>query len=323
MSGFYDVQTKKNLHDAKSRIQAITTVYNMELSNLAQSELIYADVITKYSQLLVMEVMEAGSVESGMTNKRKEHANEELLRYVRDKYHIDIPKENIDIAIEGARQRSVRVFELIERYKNAIRDAYLSFDTKLRYCTNVAGISELSHVVKENQYMNMIVDGVFASSAYEIMMARFGKYIAGGVVFRDGVLLYPTNPFSIHQTGKTKIQLKNPMYVYSVNAADFVPSVCLELIHGSRQDGSDIYFPDLRFDDEWVSKEKKISCECEEIDYIPTSLLKTYQVLYNTGKAKVDHKNVSRQEYIKHIAELVKKGKLISINEEFGINATI
>ena len=131
MSGFYDAATKKNLHDAKSKIQAITTVYNMELSNLAQSELIYADVLTKYSQLLIMEVMEAGSVESGMTTKRKDHANQELLHYVRDKYHIDIPKENIDIAIEGARQRSVRVFELIERYKHAVHEAYLSFDTKL------------------------------------------------------------------------------------------------------------------------------------------------------------------------------------------------
>ena len=323
MNGFYDAATKKNLHDAKSRIQAITTVYNMELSNLSQSELIYADVVTKYSQLLIMEVMEAGCVQDGMTNKHKNHANQELLRYVSDKYHINIPEENIEIAIEGARQRSMRVFMIIERYKQAIKDAYLSFDTRLRYCSNNAGMSELNHVVKENLYMNTIVDGIYASSAYENMMASMCKYVTGGVVNKDGILLYPTNPFSINQTGKTKIQLKSPMYIYSVSAYDFTPSVCLELIHGSRQDGSDIYFPDLRFDDEWISKEKKLECDCEEIDYIPTSLLKTYQVIYNKGKAKVDYKGVPRQEYIKNVSELVKKGKLVSVNEEFGINATI
>ena len=119
------------------------------------------------------------------------------------------------------------------------------------------------------------------------------------------------------------MDLATPMYIYSVNPQNFTPSVCLELIHGSRQDGSDIYFPDLRFDDEWITKEKKVSCDCEEIDYIPASLLKTYQVLYNTGRAKVEHKNISRQDYIKHVGELVKKGKLVSVNEEFGINATI
>ena len=97
MGSFYDVNTKKKLHDAKSKIQAITTVYNMELSNLAQSELIYADVLTKYSQLLIMEVMDAGTVQNGMTPKHRNHANQELLRYIKDKYHIDIPKENIDI----------------------------------------------------------------------------------------------------------------------------------------------------------------------------------------------------------------------------------
>ena len=323
MGSFYDLNTKKNLHDAKSKIQAITTVYNMELSNLAQSELIYADVLTKYSQLLIMEVMNAGTVQNGMASKHRNHANQELLRYIKDKYHIEIPKENVDIAVEGARERSARVFQIIERYKQAIRDAYLSFDSKLRYCTSISGMQELNHVVKENQYMNMIVDGIYASSAYETMMAYMGKSVSGDMVDRDGIILYPSNPFRLEQSNKSKILLKTPMYVYSVNAIDFTPSVCLELIHGSRPDGSDIYFPDLRFDDEWVSKERTVRCECEEIDYIPASILKSYQVIYNSGRTKVDCKNISRQEYIKQVGDLIKKGKLTSVNEELGINATI
>ena len=323
MSSFYDTKTKKDLQDAKSKIQAITTVYNMELSNLSQSELIYADVLTKYSQLLIMEVMTAGTVQDSMTQKHRAHVNEEILRYIKDKYKINIPKENVDVAIEGARQRSARVFDIIERYKKAVHEAYLSFDSKLRYCSATPGITSLNHSVKENQYMNMIVDGIYAFSAYDDMIIYMGKTISGGLIDRDGILVYPTNPFSVNQSAKTKIQLKNPIYVYTVNATAFMPSVCLELIHGSRADGSDVYFPDIRFDGEWVSKEKEIVCDCEELDYIPSSILKSYQVLYSKGSVNVDKKNKTRQEYGKYVSDLVKKGKLHSVNEEFGINATI
>ena len=323
MNSFYDQKTKKGLQDAKSKIQAITTVYNMELSNLQQSELIYADVLTKYSQLLIMEVMTAGSVQNSMASKHRKHVNEEILRYIKDKYKIAIPAENVDVAIEGARERSTRVFELIERYKSAVHEAYLSFDDKLRYCSNIAGIKALSHTVKENRYMNMIVDGVYASSEYDTMIAFMGKTISGGLEDRDGFLVYSSNPFSISQSGKTKLQLKKPIYMYSVDAFDFMPSVCLELIHGSRADGSDIYFPDLRFDGEWVTKAKEVPCECEELDYIPASFLKNYQILYNDSRVKIETKDKNRQEYTKYLSELVKKGKLHSVNEELGINPNI
>ena len=58
MGNFFDAKTKKNLMNATSRIQAITTIYNMELAKFSQRELIYADVVTKYRQLLISKVTE-------------------------------------------------------------------------------------------------------------------------------------------------------------------------------------------------------------------------------------------------------------------------
>jgi hypothetical protein len=323
LTSFYDVKTRKSLQDAKSKIQAITTVYNMELSKLSQGELIYADVLTKYSQLLIMEALSNGSIKAIMTDESRLRINSEIIRYVKSKYKIDIPLENADVAIEGAKDRSHRVFELMDRYKNAIREAYLQFDTKLRYCSNCEGFTHINHTIKENQYMNMIVDGIYASSEYEDMMANFGKLLTKDMVDRDRILIYSDNPFAKKQDAKTKIQLKGPVYLYSVDAKAFMPSVCLELIHGSRQDGSDIFFPDLRFDGEWVTKEKEVPCECEVLDYIPVSFLKSYQVLYSKGKVAIDAKDKNRIEYERYVGELVKKGKLHSINEEYGINAVI
>ena len=323
MSDFFDNKTKKNLNDATDRIRAITTVYNMELSNLSQPELIYADVITKYSQLLIMEVREAGSIKQSMQANHRKHVNEEIVRYVSSKYKINIPVENVDIAIEGARVRSERVFDIIKRYRNAINEAYTKFDNKLWYCSDTAGITSLTHVIKENLYLNEIVDGVFASSNYDKILNSIGGLAGGGLNSKEDIIVFNSNPFSGSQASKTKMDLVCPMYIYSVDPQNFTPSVCLELIHGSKEDGSDIFFPDLRFDDEWYCKAKNVACEQEEVLNIPTSILKNYQLLYKKGKLDIDFSNKSKLECQKELVKLISKGKIGYINEERSTNAVL
>lgn len=327
MSDFFDSKTKKNLTDAKSRIQAITTVYNMDLSKLSQSELIYADVVNKYRQLLISNAVDKINANSGKEDSMeacKKIANKEILKYIKERYGIDnIPLENVDVAIEGAAQRASRVFETIDRYKKAIHDAYLSYDTKLRHCSSSGNIKALNSTVRENQYLNEIVNGVFASSDYNDIVNYMGRAITGGMICRDGIVVYPENPYSLDTSTKSKLSLKTPMFLYTVDAQDFDPSVCLELQHGTREDGSSIFFADLRFDGEWTCKKSQVECEREEITTIPTSHLKEYQILYRKGKVDLDYSQKNREEYKKMVKKMIGKDKLGYVNEEMGINASL
>lgn len=324
MSTFFDKKLEKRLQDAKSRINAITTVYNMELAKLSQPELIYADTVIKYSQLMINKGMQAFSDGKGRDDaveSCENYANAEIVKYVKDKYGITIPTENAPIAIDGAKARSASVFETMDNYKKAIHDAYLTFESTLKHCSPVPDLSELRATVRENQYSNEIIKGIFASSDYDDTIHYMGRAVAGGMIYKNGILVYPSNPFSDDQNTKTKLKLKKPIYLYSVNAKDFEPSITLELMHGTREDGSSIFFPDLRFDGEWTCKVPSINCEMEEIDDIPTSILKNCQIFYSTTKSKFDANPKSKEDYKTYVMKLYKKKKLGYVNDEVGVNS--
>ncbi len=324
MDKFFEASTKRKLINARQRIDAITTMYDMELSKLSQAELIYADVVNKYRQLLIESAtreLYGGRVNEDFVRASQTYAKKEILRYIKERFNIeDIPLENVEIAIKGAMHRSLRVFEIVERYKAAIVDSYVKNNARLWHCSPVSGLTSLNYTIRENQYLNEIVKGVFASSGYYDLTNYIGRAVVGGMIVRDGVVIYPDNPFSRIQHSKTKMELKQPIYMYSVDANGFVPSVCLELQHGTKENGDTLFFPDLRFDDEWTIIKPEVPCECEEITYIPTSHLKEFQVLYRKGKVDLDLGSKSRDEARKQLEKLIKKGKLGYINQERNVN---
>ena len=328
MGDFFDAKTKKNLENAKDRIQAVTTVYNMELAKLSQRELIYADVVTKYRQLLVSKVIEelrSGKSQEIIEKISKDYSNAEILKYISSRYHIsNIPLENAELAVEGATQMSSKVFEIIEKYQRAIRDAYMQFDTMLRHCSPVKGILALKATSRENQYLNEYVNGVFAASEYNDLVNYIGRSVTGGMIVRDQSVVYPENPFAMLQHSKSKMELNKPVYMYSVDASKFIPSVCFELQHGTREDGSEVYFPDLRFGGEWTCRTPSLECkEEEEITYIPTSHLKEFQVFYKTKDFKFENMGKNREEYKKYLKKCVQKKQLGYVNDERDINAEL
>ena len=213
------------------------------------------------------------------------------------------------------------VLEFIEQYKIELLKTYMKYCSVLRCAINKGGLNHINATQnRENQYYNELVNGVFASSGFSdlenyICRAATNGY---GMTVDNSVVVYPDNPFKEieDQENANSLLLKKDVFVYSMDASKFEPVVDFEL-------GRDGLY-NLRFGQEWISRNNSLECEQEMIDRVPKEMLERKQVFYKKQRIlKEELQNNSKEEFLDKFSELISSDKLGYVNGKFNINSII
>ena len=288
----YEKESEKMI-DTRIDADGLTCEYIRKLSLCNLESLQALNIIYIYNKLLVIANMTPKN-RSTFEEERREKLTQGLnliKRKLNEYYSYDI-KDDAEIkriverikVVEEARIDSA--YNILQDYKNALKKLY---EESLGVVRTVLPTHNLKHINKanhrENQYLNEIVDGVFAIGDYTGLMDYIARAHANGMIVRKNQMFLPINPFDLESSTSTKIKLIKPVSIYEMDVKYFEPVVDFYLDAGNK--------PTLRFDNEWVSKTEKVSCKESTVDYLPNDFL-----LHRNVTVRVNNNEININEII-------------------------
>ena len=268
----YEKESERMI-DTKIDADGLTCEYIRKLSLCNLESLQALNIIYIYNKLIVIANMTPNN-RSTFEEERREKFTQGLhliKRKLNTYYSYDIKDdEEIKRIVERMKlieeSRTNSAYNVLQDYKNALKKLY---EESLGVVRTVLPTHNLKHINKanhrENQYLNEIVDGVFAIGDYTGLMDYIARAHANGMIVRKNQLFLPNNPFDLESSTSTKIKLIKPVSIYEMAVKDFEPVVDFFLDAGNK--------PILRFDNEWISRKEKVRCKETTIDYLPKEFL--------------------------------------------------
>lgn len=268
----YEKESERMI-DTKIDADGLTCEYIRKLSLCNLESLQALNIIYIYNKLIVIANMTPKN-RSTFEEERREKLTQGLnliKRKLNTYYSYDIKDdEEIKRIVERMKlieeSRTNSAYNVLQDYKNALKKLY---EESLGVVRTVLPTHNLKHINKanhrENQYLNEIVDGVFAIGDYTGLMDYIARAHANGMIVRKNQLFLPNNPFDLESSTPTKIKLIKPVSIYEMAVKDFEPVVDFFLDAGNK--------PILRFDNEWISRKEKVRCKETTIDYLPKEFL--------------------------------------------------
>lgn len=238
--------------------------------------------------------------------------------------------ENTKFDLENLDEETKRIFELMEKYKQEIKQIFISNGKFITHITSVSpdkmvGGKIVRSVNRADNYETRRGDWVFASSSpidgKNPYMARDSH---GMVLIYKNIYIYGDDNIQIKQDeqGKNRVLLKNPNYIYKINPADFRPVVTLMRDSSGK--------PFFEFSEEWICdkdidiNDSKTVLGVQKVTDI-TELIENFQVLCDvniTGEAMKIRSLSSKEEAIQMLFSDIKNGNLRYINGEAKINVS-
>ena len=252
----YEKESERMI-DTKIDADGLTCEYIRKLSLCNLESLQALNIIYIYNKLIVIANMTPKN-RSTFEEERREKLTQGLnliKRKLNTYYSYDIKDdEEIKRIVERMKlieeSRTNSAYNVLQDYKNALKKLY---EESLGVVRTVLPTHNLKHINKanhrENQYLNEIVDGVFAIGDYTGLMDYIARAHANGMIVRKNQLFLPNNPFDLESSTSTKIKLIKPVSIYEMAVKDFEPVVDFFLDAGNK--------PILRFDNEWISRKEK------------------------------------------------------------------
>ncbi len=161
---------------------------------------------------------------------------------------------------------------IINGFSNDVKSAYKHNCEHVYTILPISGLKELkASMHRENQYLNSITNGVFATGAMREVENYIGRANVDGMIVRGNKIRYPRNPFS--EVTEDGLKLIKPVSVYLSDIDLFEPQFDFEI----DKDGK----PHFLFGDEWVAPYEKIGCVEKQVAYLPTSFIEKNDVSYN------------------------------------------
>lgn len=268
----YEKESERMI-DTKIDADGLTCEYIRKLSLCNLESLQALNIIYIYNKLIVIANMNPKN-RSTFEEERREKLTQGLnliKRKLNTYYSYDIKDdEEIKRIVERMKlieeSRTNSAYNVLQDYKNALKKLY---EESLGVVRTVLPTHNLRHINKanhrENQYLNEIVDGVFAIGDYTGLMDYIARAHANGMIVRKNQLFLPNNPFDLESSTSTKIKLIKPVSIYEMAVKDFEPVVDFFLDAGNK--------PILRFDNEWISRKEKVRCKETTMDYLPKEFL--------------------------------------------------
>ena len=258
----------------------ITSTYTELLESLPKETLYNLDIIyaNKKWETIKSQIPKGLSEEQISEARRKniEFGKKEIERRIKQYFGLDIIVDTpeyinfISTIIQKEKNNGNSALNVIEKYKNDILENYLKISNTLQIALPTQGISKINAVEhRENQYLNEIVNGIYATSGSGIF-----DYIVrtntGGMIGNRYGIDFPRNPFDLNKSTSNKLMLNKNASVYQVDAREFEPVI--DFMIGEQ------HKPILRFGQEWISRKKSLSCKEQIASYLPSEYVKSKQI---------------------------------------------
>ena len=191
-------EEKDNLQQAEKEMQLVTQKYNELLKNFDGNQLLNTAIIYDYRKAQTEYLLKTNNTE--ISEKDRKIVDKNFSEYIKNNLGIECESSDIGQLIKKANVISKPVLDIIKEYKEDLSSTYMKYSPVLRHATNIEGLSKLnaSHN-RENQYLNEVVNAVFASSGYNDLENYIGRSNVGGMQVVGNIVVYPNNPLSLKQ----------------------------------------------------------------------------------------------------------------------------
>jgi len=271
-------EESEKLELANNSINEVITKYNEVLMNLSDKEKNVMQLHYWFKKLdTIKEMTPKGNY---WDDKRENIINSGLKKLQIIGYKIfpgvsdlDILRESVDSYMNNS-----NLLNIINSFSLDIKNEYKKYCDYVYTVLPISGIKELEKSKhRENQYLNSINDGVFASTNFDYIEKYIGRANVGGLIAHGNELEYPANPFS--RIEDDKLILIKPVSIYLSNVDLFEPQFDYEI----DSDGIAHFI----YDGEWIAPYDKVNCIETQTDYLPISFIEKNKVYYYEDKEKI------------------------------------
>ncbi len=268
---FNFLEEQEKIMLANEHINGIITKYNEILMNLSDKE---KNVMQLYYYFKKLDTFKSMTPKGNYwDDKREKYINKglEIIKNLGTKtfsniHSLDEIRKNVDSYMSNS-----DLLNIITSFSLEIKSAYKKYCDYVYTVLPISGIKELEESRhRENQYLNSINNGVFATATMESIEKYIARANVGGMIVHGNEIEYPSNPFlNISEEGLTLIK---PVSIYLSNVDLFEPQFDYEI------DSNGI--PHFVYGGEWIAPHEKVPCIEKQTTYLPTSFLENNIVYY-------------------------------------------
>lgn len=268
---FNFVEEQEKIMLANEHINGIITKYNEILMNLSDKE---KNVMQLYYYFKKLDTFKSMTPKGNYwDDKREEYINKglEIIKNLGTKtfsniHSLDEIRKNVDSYMSNS-----DLLNIITSFSLEIKSAYKKYCDYVYTVLPISGIKELEESRhRENQYLNSINNGVFATATMESIEKYIARANVGGMIVHGNEIEYPSNPFS--NISEEELTLINPVSIYMGNVDLFEPQFDYEI------DSNGI--PHFVYGGEWIASHEKVPCIEKQTTYLPTRFLDDNIVYY-------------------------------------------
>ena len=268
---FNFVEEQEKIMLANEHINGIITKYNEILMNLSDKE---KNVMQLYYYFKKLDTFKSMTPKGNYwDDKREEYINKglEIIKNLGTKtfsniHSLDEIRKNVDSYMSNS-----DLLNIITSFSLEIKSAYKKYCDYVYTVLPISGIKELEESRhRENQYLNSVNNGVFATATMESIEKYIARANVGGMIVHGNEIEYPSNPFS--NISEEELTLINPVSIYMGNVDLFEPQFDYEI------DSNGI--PHFVYGGEWIAPHEKVPCIEKQTTYLPTRFLDDNIVYY-------------------------------------------
>ena len=268
---FNFVEEQEKIMLANEHINGIITKYNEILMSLSDKE---KNVMQLYYYFKKLDTFKSMTPKGNYwDDKREEYINKglEIIKNLGTKtfsniHSLDEIRKNVDSYMSNS-----DLLNIITSFSLEIKSAYKKYCDYVYTVLPISGIKELEESRhRENQYLNSINNGVFATATMESIEKYIARANVCGMIVHGNKIEYPSNPFS--NISEEELTLINPVSIYMGNVDLFEPQFDYEI------DSNGI--PHFVYGGEWIAPHEKVPCIEKQTTYLPTRFLDDNIVYY-------------------------------------------
>ena len=179
---------------------------------------------------------------------------------------LDEIRYNVDSYMNNSNLSNV-----IRNLSSDIKSTYKKYSHYVYTILPIRGIKELeasNH--RENQYLNSINNGVFATATMDSIEKYIARANVGGMIVDGNEVRFPSNPFA--SINEEELTLIKPVSIYLSNVDLFEP----QFDYIKDKNGKARFI----FGGEWIAPYEKVECIEKQTTYLPASFLENNIVYY-------------------------------------------
>ena len=179
---------------------------------------------------------------------------------------LDEIRYNVDSYMNNSNLSSV-----IHSFSSDIKNTYKEYSHYVYTILPIKGLKELeASKHRENQYLNSINNGVFATATMESIEKYIARANVGGMIVDHSEVRFPSNPFAC--ISEEELTLIKPVSIYLSKVDLFEP----QFDYIIDKNGKARFI----FGGEWIAPYEKVECIEKQTTYLPTSFLENNIVYY-------------------------------------------